>query len=117
MENAIVISLLVVILVLALLGVANRLRGKGCCSGGGKRYRPKKKRLSAVRDTCVFTVSDMHCENCKHRVEEAVNALSGVSCRVDLKKGRVTVYAESEIDRDAIKRRIEQAGYSVCDSL
>ena len=116
MENAIVISLLVVILVLALLGVANRLRGScGCC--GGKRYRPKKKRLSAVRDTCVFTVSDMHCENCKRRVEEAVNALSGVSCRVDLKKGRVTVYAESEIDRDAIKRRIEQAGYSVCDSL
>lgn len=116
MENAIVISLLVVILVLALLGVANRLRGSSCCSGG-KHYRPKKKRLSAVRDTCVFTVSDMHCENCKHRVEEAVNALSGVSCRVDLKKGRVTVYAESEIDRDAIKRRIEQAGYSVCDSL
>ena len=111
MENAIIIGALAVILVGALLGVANRLRGKGCCSGGGD-YKPKKKRLSTVTSQKTFAVEGMSCEHCKRRVEEAVNDISGVFCRVCLKRGEVTVFYETTIDDSVIINRIEKVGYT-----
>ena len=117
MENAILISILVVIALLAMLGVANRLRGKGrgCCGKSGS-YKPKKKRLSKVIYEKVFSVDGMHCEHCKARVEGAVNDLDGVSCRVDLSRKEATVSYEIPIDDARIVKRIEQAGYAVCAS-
>lgn len=48
----------------------------GSCGGGG--YRPKKKKLSRTIYQKSFKVDDMHCENCKKRVEEIVNDIKGV---------------------------------------
>ena len=55
----------------------------------------------------------MHCEHCENRVEEVANNITGVAGSVNLKKGRMTVSYDEDIDDEMIISRIERAGYSV----
>ena len=57
----------------------------------------------------------MHCDHCKTRVEEVVNDIKGVSGKVNLKRGELTVSYEEEVDNERIKNRIEKAGYAVTE--
>jgi len=113
MTDAILIGVLVVLFIAALLAASKHLKRKsGCC--GSSRYQPKRKKLSHVIAEKTFTVKGMHCEHCQRRVEEAVNDIVGVACRVDLKSGIAKVSYEREVDDHVIIKRIEQAGYTVC---
>ena len=48
---------------------------------------------------------------------EKVQDMNGTSCRVDLKKGRVIVTADHEMDMDVIRDVIVNAGYEVTGTL
>ena len=114
MENYIIIGMIAVIIIIAILSSVKHFKGEGGCCGGGS-YKPKRKNLSNIKYTKKFKVGGMHCEQCKRRVEEAVNDIKGVAGRVDLKKGELTVSYEEDIDDEIIKAKIEKKGYTVTD--
>lgn len=60
-------------------------------------------------------VEGMSCGHCSARVEEALNALAGVTAEVDLKKKTAYVTLEGEASDDMLKKAVEDAGYSVVE--
>jgi len=112
MQNVIIIAIIVVIACVGIRQTMKHLKGQGSCCGGGG-YKPRKKKLSKVIYQKTFKVEGMHCENCKNRVEEIVNDIKGISGKVSLKEGKLTVSYAEDMDDEFIKSHIERAGYSV----
>ena len=50
-------------------------------------------------------------EECKLRVEEAVNDIKGAAGSVNLKKGLLTVTYSEPVDDARIRQKVEKAGY------
>ena len=112
MENIIIIGILAVIVAIGIVNTVKHFKGQGGCCGGGS-YKPRKKKLPKVRYRKTFKVDGMHCEHCKNRVEEVVNDIQGVSGKVNLKKGEITVSYAEDVPDDVIKAKIERVGYTV----
>ena len=70
----------------------------------------KKYRTDGGQKKMRVQIEGMMCEHCTGRVEKALNALSGVSAKVDLKGADVT---GDTLDRAKIERAVEEAGYRV----
>lgn len=116
MVNVILILLIAVLCGVGIYSTVKHFRGQGgCCGSGG--YRVKKKKLSSVIERKLFHVEGMHCENCKRRVEEVINDMSGIAGHADLKKGELTVSYATQIDDDVICSRLERAGYHVVGKI
>ena len=112
MENLVIILVVALALGYGVYATARHFKGKGgCCGGAG--YRPRKKRLKAVLRQRKFLIQGMHCNNCKRRIEEAVNDLDGVAGRVSLKNGLLTVYYAQDVEDQVILAKIERLGYRV----
>jgi len=92
---------------------AQRLNPVEAGAAVGGSYAPKKKKLKNILYTKTFKVEGMHCEHCKNRVEEVVNDIQNLACRVDLKKGELTVAYAEEVEDSRITSAIEKAGYTV----
>ena len=61
----------------------------------------------------MFSVTGMTCEHCVAAVREEVGALPGISgVSIDLASGALVVSA-SNLDRDAVRGAVEEAGYSL----
>jgi copper chaperone len=66
--------------------------------------------------TSTVTVVGMTCGHCVSSVRQEVGAIAGVTdVDVDLKSGRVTIDSTTPVNRDAIKRAVEEAGYELKD--
>lgn len=112
MKNYILTGILIAVLAVGVVYTVRHFKRKsGCCGSGGYKVKPKK--LSNVQYTKTFTVSGMHCNNCKIRVEQTVNDIKGVAGRVDLKRGKLTVSYSENVDDELIFSRIEKAGYKI----
>ncbi len=110
MENIVIIIILVIVAGIGVRSTVKHFKGQGgCCGGSG--YRPKKKKLAKVLYQKTFHVDGMHCGHCKNRVEETVNDIRGVSGKVNLQKGELTVSYAEEVPDELIRSRIKQAGY------
>ncbi|WP_457944225.1 heavy metal translocating P-type ATPase [Caproiciproducens sp. LBM24188] len=59
----------------------------------------------------VITIQGMSCEHCQKRVEDALNAITGVEAKVDLKKGTATVSMKDPVDDETLKKAVSDAGY------
>lgn len=92
-----------------------------CCGGGPKTPKAKKVAAVTVEDTdeanypysLDVRVKGMTCEKCVERVQNALNAQPGTWAKVDLASGAAHILAKSPIDRDAVERAVEDAGYYV----
>ena len=113
MTDAIVIVVLILVLFVALQQVKKRLKGGGCCSGGSSTIRDKKTLTEPIIGKKILTVEGMHCENCEIRVENALNRLDGVLCKVNLKKKTATVSYSVEVSDEILKETVEKLGYQV----
>lgn len=113
MENAIIISILIIIIFIGLRSSVKHFKGQGGCCGGGSEVRIKPKKLKSVIAKATVTVDGMTCEHCKNRVESRLNELEGVSAKVDLKKKTAVISMEKEISEERIRKVIENAGYEV----
>lgn len=113
MENAIIIGILLVVIVVAVLRAKKHFKGGGCCGSGGNTIRDKKTLTEPKLGEKVLTVEGMHCENCEIRVENALNRLDGVLCKVNLKKKTATVSYSREISDEELKAVVEKLGYDV----
>ena len=114
MENGIILALIVVAAAVGVWYTVRHFMGKGgCCCGGD--YKPRRKKLSHVMGQKTFRVEGMHCQHCKARVEEAVNDIHGAAGRADWKKGLLTVRYSQPLDEEALRLRVEKAGYHITE--
>ena len=61
----------------------------------------------------TLTIEGMHCENCEIRVENALNRLEHVACKVSWKKKTAIVSYSSEISEALLRDTVEAMGYQV----
>lgn len=60
----------------------------------------------------TYQVQGMTCGHCVHAVSTEVGGLPGVQkVDVDLATGEVTVTSDGELDRDAVRAAVDEAGY------
>lgn len=60
-------------------------------------------------------IEGMTCTHCSSRVEQALNAIEGVSAKVDLDKKTAYVEIKGDVSEDALKAAVTGAGYEVKD--
>ncbi len=123
--NAPTVIIVVVIAILMVFALRRAYRvfslKDDCCGGGPKAPKAKKVAAVTVEDideanypfSLDVKVKGMTCEKCVGRVQNALNAQSGTWARVDLGSGMAHILAKSPIDRDAVERAVEDAGYYV----
>lgn len=123
--NAPTVIITIVIAILMVFAVRHAYRmfslKDDCCGGGPKAPKAKKVAVVTVEDTdeanylysLDVRVKGMTCEKCVERVQNALNAQPGTWAAVDLASGTAHILAKSAIDRDAIERAVEDAGYYV----
>ncbi len=61
----------------------------------------------------IIKIEGMSCGHCQAKVESALNAISGVEAKVDLKKKAATVSLTSDINDSVFKNAITGAGFEV----
>jgi copper chaperone CopZ len=55
----------------------------------------------------------MHCENCKNRVERAINRIDGAAAKVDLKRKTAVVSLDRDVSDEEIRKAVEELDYKV----
>lgn len=115
-STMIILLIIAVIVVFAIKSSIKHMKGQGGCCGGEDTSKPKKKKLdNPIVATKVITIEGMHCDNCKNRVEKAINSLDGAVGKVNLNKKIATVSMSSVIDDDILKSVIESLDFKVID--
>ena len=111
--NIIIVLILIAILIPAVKSSITHMKGEGECCGGPSE-RPIKKKISGTPEsTMTVHIDGMSCDNCRIRVENRLNELSGVVAKVDLKKKAAKVSLYESVDEQTIRGAIEKAGYTV----
>lgn len=113
MENYIIVGILLVIIVFAIFHAKKHFSGSGCCGSSSNTIRDKKTLTEPKIGEKVLTIEGMHCENCEIRVENALNRLDGVVCKVNLRKKTATVSYSAEVSDELLKETVEKIGYKV----
>lgn len=114
MINYILPAVLVAIVIPAVISSAKHFKGQGGCCGGGGELRPEKKKLSGpIVCKKAMVIDGMHCDNCRNRVERALNALDGVAGVVNLRKKTAVITAERRVSDEELTAAVTGAGYTV----
>lgn len=113
MGNVIIIAVLLIIVVLAISPTLKHFKGEGSCCGGGGSVKEFKKLDAPKIGEKEMEIEGMHCENCKNRVERAVNKIDGAVCRVSLKKKTAKVSYSREIGDEELREAVGKLGYEV----
>lgn len=115
MENLVIIAVLAVVVLIGATSTVKHFQGKvACCGGGGGSVRSQKKIKNPIEKRTIV-IEGMMCENCRNRVEWAINDIEGAAARVDLKRKEAVVSMDREIADDALRAAVEKAGYTVTD--
>lgn len=113
MGDYIIIGILVIIVAAALVHSRKHFKGGGCCGSGSNVIRSHKELTEPKLGEKILIVEGMTCENCAARVENALNRLDGVACKVILKKKTAVVSYSAEISDAVLKAAVEKMGYKV----
>ena len=109
----IIIAILACIVIIAILRALKHFKGGGCCGSGGNTIRDKKSLNAPKIGEKVMTIEGMHCENCEIRVENALNRLDHVACKVSRKKKNAVISCSEEVSDEMLKETVERLGYQV----
>ena len=118
MSDVIIMIVILIVLIFAVKGSWKHFKGEGACCGGGsgsvKPKKPKKKTLDGpVIGRRAIRISGMHCQNCVNSVTSALNAIDGVSAKVNLKDNSAEVSYDRPVDVADLKQAVERAGFKV----
>ena len=117
MEDYIIACILLVIIVVAVLRTKKHFKGGGCCGSGGKAIRSRKTLTAPKLGEKTLVIEGICCENCGIRLENALNRLDGVACKVNLKKKTALVAYSAEVSDELLKSTVENMGYKVVEIL
>lgn len=113
-STIIILVIVIAIAALALKGSIGHFKGDGgCCDTGGGTLPDNKELQGAKIGEKTVHIEGMHCENCKNRVERAINRIDGAVAKVDLKKKIAVVSYDREIAEEDIRRAVEEQDYKV----
>lgn len=110
-----IIGILLLIIVAAILRANKHFQSGGCCGSGSTTIRDKKTLTAPKIGEKVMVIEGMHCENCAIRVENALNRLDGVLCKVNLKKKLAVVSFSQAVQEPVLKETVEKLGYTVAE--
>lgn len=119
MGTAIICIILIIICIIGIKSSIKRV-AHGCCGSGGdslKKIKVEDKDLSHYPYKYVIRVEGMTCNNCKKRVENALNELNNVYAMVNLKENTATIYMKEEIPFGEIRKVISKAGYEAGEKM
>lgn len=111
MQDSMIAGILLIIIVIAIIRAKKHFKRGGCCGSGGNTIRDKKTLNAPKLGEKILIVEGMHCENCEIRVENALNRLEGVVCKVNLKKKTATISYTREISDETLIQTVERLGY------
>ena len=117
MLDYLIIAVLLVIVLIAVFRTQRHFKGGGCCGSASSTIRDKKSLTEPKIGEKVLTVEGMRCENCEIRVENALNRLENMSCKVRWKKKTAIVSYSKDISDDLLKETVERLGYRVTQIL
>ncbi len=113
-STLIVLLVVIAIAAFALKSSLGHFKGEGGCCGGGGGTLPDEKELSGPKiGEKTVHIEGMHCENCKNRVERAINRIDGAVAKVNLKKNIAVVSFDRNIADEDIKRAVEEQDFKV----
>ena len=115
MGDYVVIGILMILLVMAVWRSVKHFKGGGCCGSGGNTIRDKKTLTGPKLGEKTMVIEGMHCENCEIRVENALNRLDGVACKVNRRKKTALVSYSAEVSDALLKKTVEGLGYQVTE--
>lgn len=116
MANFILICALLLLVFFALRSARKHFRGEGGCCGGGSDVPKAHKKLDAPKiGRRTLHIEGMHCKNCKNRVEQAINQMDGVVCRVNLQKREARISYSVPVSEKALCQAVESLGYQVTE--
>ena len=101
----------IIIAVLAGIVIIAILRSIKHFKGGGNTIRDKKSLTAPKIGEKVMTIEGMHCENCEIRVENVLNRLDHVACKVSWKKKNAVISYSEEVSDEMLKETVERLGY------
>lgn len=113
MGTYIVLAVLIVIVILAVSPTIRHIKGEGGCCGGAPEKKVHKRLTAPKMGEKQIVIEGMHCTNCKNRIENAVNQLDGVVCRVNLHKKTAKVVYSVPVEDNTLKKTIEKLDYRV----
>lgn len=113
MANVIIIVILFILVIIGIRSCIRHFKGESGCCGGGSSVKAKRKKLKQVVKQRMVIIEGMTCEHCKAHVENSLNALDGVSAKVNLKKNTAFVFMEKDVSDELLKKTVENAGYEV----
>ncbi len=110
----IVLVIVIAVAALALRSSIGHFKGEGgCCDTGGGTLPDHKELEGPKIGEKTVRIEGMHCENCKNRVERAINRIDGAVAKVDLKKKVALVSFDREISEEDIRKAVEEQDYKV----
>ena len=113
MQDYMIVVALLAILAFAMIHAKKHFKGGGCCGSGSNTIRDKKSLTAPKIGEKVMTIEGMHCENCEIRVENALNRLDHVACKVSWKKKNAVISYSEEVSDEMLKETVERLGYQV----
>lgn len=112
------ITIIVILAAIVLIAVKSSLkhyRGEGGCCGGGGEVKVKKQKLKHILARREMSIEGMKCDNCKKRVENALNSMYMVNAKVDLEKKTAYINLGEEVPDKLLMQEVEKLGYKVID--
>ncbi|MGI6148283.1 MAG: heavy-metal-associated domain-containing protein [Firmicutes bacterium] len=61
----------------------------------------------------IMHLQGLSCGHCQRRVEQALNAIPGVTARADLTNQQAAVTMSAAVDDQTLRSAVEEAGYQV----
>lgn len=65
--------------------------------------------------TTILTIEGMSCGHCSGRVEQVLNAIEGVSAKVNLAEKTAAVIHPETVSAEVLTTAVTDAGYAVTD--
>lgn len=93
--------------------VTNALRLKLVKFNHPQIAQEKLQEKGGEKMTKTIKIEGMSCGHCSARVEKALNAIAGVSAKVDLENKTASVELSAEISDEILKNAVTDAGYEV----
>lgn len=113
--DILLVLIVIIILIFALKGSMKHFNGEGACCGGNINIKVKvdDKNISHYPYTITVYTEGMKCDGCKLKVENALNAKSGIYATANYHKNIVKVHMKENLSDEIITKVVEEAGYRV----
>lgn len=115
MGTAIIILILILLCIIGVKSYAKKL-ASGCCGASGDKVKKVKvadKNQEHYPYLAELKIDGMVCGSCANRVENCLNAITGVWASVDLGSQSAKVRMKEKVEEERLRDAVRDVGYTV----